>query len=215
MIIKKMVKKNINIKHKDTLILLDWDNTLFPTTWVMKNNINIENKDVKSHDKYFNSLDNMLYKLFIKLLQHGKVVIVTNALPMWVNLSTQVLPLTGEFLNKYKVKIISARKIYRVQSPNMMDWKKLAFKDQVKKEMENNNVLNIISIGDADYEYKALIDLYTLNHKKKILKSIKFLNEPSHDTLIDQLEVLYDKINEICMSKKHLDLKFNMLDVSI
>ena len=33
----------MNINNKSTLIILDWDDTLFPTSWVNKNNIEIMN----------------------------------------------------------------------------------------------------------------------------------------------------------------------------
>lgn len=198
---------NYIITKKDTLIILDWDDTLFPTTWIRTNNINV--KDLETSNKYivyFYELDTVLFKLLKKLMEYGKVIIVTNALPIWIDLSSRVLPKTSYLLTK--IKIVSARKNYQPQSADMMDWKKLAFKDEVLSEMLNNNILNIVSVGDAEYEYRALIDLYNLNHKPKLLKSIRFVNDPSHDTLIDQLEVLKNSIPTICLIKKHLDKKF-------
>jgi len=201
---------NYNITKNDTLIILDWDNTLFPTTWVIKNNINI--KDPETSNKYivyFHELDSVLSELLIKLQKYGKVVIVTNAMPTWIKISSAVLPKTAYVLQK--IKVVSARKNHQATSPHMMDWKKLAFIEEVKNEMLNKKILNIISIGDAEYEYKALIDLYNSTHlsdKQKLLKSIKFMDEPSHETLIDQLQVITRSVDEICLIKKHLDKKF-------
>lgn len=201
-------KNQIAITKKDTLIILDWDNTLFPTTWVMKNNIDLNDPEIRNkYITYFSDLDDMLYKLLKKLQEYGKVIIVTNALPIWVKISSSVLPKTSYLLRN--LKIVSARKIYKPKSEDMMDWKKMAFKNEIFSEMANNKILNIISVGDADYEYKALIDLYKLSHNsKKILKSVKLMEDPSHETLLDQLDVLYKAIHDVCLSKNHLDLKF-------
>jgi hypothetical protein len=199
--------KSINITKNETLIILDWDNTLFPTSWVIQNKIDIKDPEVSNkYIVYFYELDSVLHNLLSKLLDYGNVIIVTNALPSWVKISSSVLPKTNYLLNK--IKVVSARKNYQSHSSNMMDWKRLAFKDEVSREMLNKKIMNIISIGDAEYEYKALIDLYNLSHKPKLLKSIRFVDEPSHETLIDQLEVLNRASDQICHIKKHLDLKF-------
>lgn len=206
-ILKNDISINYTITKKDTLIILDWDNTLFPTSWIIKNKINIKDPEVSNkYIVYFYDLDTILYELLTKLMDYGKVVIVTNALPTWIDISSRVLPKTSYILKK--IKIVSARKNYQPHSPHMMDWKKMAFKDEVLGEMLNNNILNIVSVGDAEYEYMALIELYNLNHKPKLLKSIRFVDEPSHETLIDQLEVLKNSVVTICLIKKHLDKKF-------
>ena len=79
-----------------------------------------------------------------------------------------------------------------------------------KKEFEKPSTMNVISIGDAEYEYQALIALSdTKKYHRKYLKSVKFLRYPSHDTLIDQINVLHNAIPHIWVSEQHLDLKLN------
>lgn len=193
-----------------TLIILDWDDTLFPTSWVVKNNINLT--DLNHRWKYastFNELDKTLYNLIQRLKKYGKVIIITNAMPNWVNDSVSILPKTAKIINS--VKILSARQLFQSEFNDMMEWKKHTFKHVISKEVNDNKILNIISIGDADYEYKALIDLYNWNKKnKKILKSIKLLHNPSHNTLLDQLIVLYKAVPDICMNKEHIDWNFKL-----
>jgi hypothetical protein len=202
---------NKNITKSHTLIILDWDDTLFPTNWVMKNGINLLNTFNK--DKYiiyFQELDNVLSRVLLTLSKYGKVIIVTNALPEWIKVSSIIMPKT--FLLVEKIKVISARGIYQQYSSNVNDWKEMAFKNEVAIEFKNKKFINVISVGDAEYEYKALISLYKWNHRNekihKILKSIKFMKDPSHDVLIDQLEVLMISIPEISKKTTHLDLKF-------
>jgi hypothetical protein len=108
------------------------------------------------------------------------------------------------------VEIISARGTYKDKSSKMMDWKMMAFRDLIDREFKDIKLMNIISVGDAEYEYQALI---ALNNRKigtkKFLKSVRFMKDPSHDILVDQLEVLNDAIPKIWNQDKHLDLKFD------
>ena len=197
------------ITKRKTLFILDWDDTLFPTNWVMKNGINLMNASTRDqYIIYFQELDRILSNFLKKVTTMGKVIIVTNALLDWIHISSVVLPKTYSLLKK--VKIVSARGSYRDKSSKMMDWKMMAFRDVVDEEFQNASLMNIISVGDAEYEYQALIALNDRKHGvTKYLKSIRFMKNPSHDILIDQLEVLSSAISEVWEKDKHLDLKFN------
>ena len=93
-----------------------------------------------------------------------------------------------------------------------MDWKKLAFKQIFEEAYSNKKINNIISIGDAEYEYEALINLYHTDHmdnkKYRLLKSVKFIRAPTRDILLDQIRVLQQASVKVCTIKKHLDLRF-------
>lgn len=198
----------MKLTRNSTLIILDWDDTLFPTSWLVKNGINMNNE--KDRDKVKNQLlelDTVLSKLLLTLKKYGTVVIVTNALPEWVKISSAPLEKTKEIM--IDIKVISARKIYQKVSDSTMDWKKKAFTDEVSKRMRDININNIISIGDAEYEYQALIGLYKSDKNNyKILKSVKFVRDPPYGTLLDQIKVVRTAIPNICTKTTHLDLKF-------
>jgi hypothetical protein len=188
----------------NTLVILDWDNTLFPTTWVAKNFINLNDTETRyKYLEYFSELDDLIFNLFKKILYKSRLIIVTNAMPLWIKISSSVLPKTQNLLNY--IKVISARKNFQKISSDYTEWKKLAFTDEVKNQLNIKNKQNIISIGDASYEYKALINLY---NKDRILKSMKFLEEPTFDILKDQLEVVFNNIDRVIDYDKHLDLVF-------
>lgn len=201
-----------NITHNNTIFILDWDDTLFPTSWVSKNKINMtSNSDYEQYIVYFQELDRILSKFLTNLQKLGRIIIVTNAMPEWIKLSSIAIPQTYNILNS--IVVISSRNQYRKISSNMMDWKKMAFNDIIENCIKyNQSVNNIISIGDADYEYQALISLNKKfnKHNNKFLKSIKLIKKPSHDMLIDQLEVLNNAIKSVSQKEKHLDLKFNL-----
>lgn len=198
----------MKISRRRTLFILDWDDTLFPTNWVMKNGINLASSSRDQYVVYFQELDRALHKFLKNTMKLGKVIIVTNALPDWINMSSIVLPNTYNLLRN--VKIISARGIYKEHTTKMMDWKIMAFRDIIDIEFEKIGLMNVISVGDAEYEYQALISLNKQKvGTKKYLKSIRFIKDPTHDILIDQLGVLTGAISEIWNKYEHLDLKFD------
>jgi len=196
-----------------TLIILDWDDTLFPTTWAVKNGIDVANTLVQNkYIIFFAKLDLILEKMLTIMLDNATVVIVTNAMEKWVNVSSQIIPNTKKLIQK-NIKIISARDKFKKIYPDNTFWKKLVFKqlmiDYSKFNPDHIGVKNIISIGDADYELHALINLYDeFGEVNKYYKSVKLLSDPSYDTIIDQLEVLHKTTTKMINLKKHLDLKF-------
>lgn len=199
----------MEINNETTLIILDWDDTLFPTTWIHKNNVNIFNNKKILYDKFFKHLDILLHKLFTKMIKYGTVIIITNALLNWIDISLSLLPnLTKLFKNK-QINIISARGEYSHISKDPEIWKKLAFKNEIIRNLsEKKYINNIISLGDAEYEYFALINLYENNNKNyKLLKSVKFIRYPSINQIYNQIELLIQFIFEVCKEPLHLDLE--------
>ena len=199
------------IKRSNTLILIDWDNTLNPTSHTIKNNIDINNPKNKSkHIHYFKELDNTLYNLLTNIIKYGRIVIVTNAMEKWIDITTDILPKTKDIIYD-NIDIISARDKYQKKYPfKQYMWKKHSFAEVVSKHFTNDDdIENIISIGDADYEFKALIDLYkTFDDKKRLLKSIRFMKSPSYICLLDQLDVLNKNFGRICNYDGHIDHVF-------
>ena len=194
-----------------TLIIFDWDDTLFPTTWLVQNNIDLADKDVQN--KYiilFSRLDNLLHRLLLVFSNKGQIVIVTNATLKWIDIALSMLPNTKQII-KNKIPVISARDHYQDKYPEKMEiWKKLMFKNITINYFKSHKLQNIISIGDAEHEFNALIDLYNEHSvvKDKLLKTVKFIKEPTFELLVDQLEVLNKCYLKLVDSKKHMDLQF-------
>lgn len=184
--------KNIDtcIRQNNTLFILDWDDTLFPTSWATNNNINlVNNDDREQYVVHFQELDRILLNFLESVSQYGKIVIVTNAMADWVKMSSIVIPKTYNLIKK--IRIVSARGLFGQYTKEMMNWKKMAFQMVIKQEYKRKPVMNIISIGDAEYEHQALIELTKSNFDKiKYLKSFRLIKNPHHDQLIDQLNVL-------------------------
>ena len=197
-------------KYK-SLIILDWDDTLFPTSWIVKNNINLSDKNIQhQYIVFFSQLDTLLYNILLKLLKYGKVFIVTNAVVKWVVISSTILPNTQKLINN-NIVILSAREAFQNKYRDQIHlWKKLMFKELIETNFNGYPFQNIVSIGDAEYEFNATTDLYNEHSvvKNRLLKTIRFKKDPSFEALIDQLEVLEKNIHNILTSVKHYDLKF-------
>ena len=198
-----------------TLIILDWDDTLFPTAWVTGNNMNLSDKDTRlNHQITFAELDNILYDFLSKCIKLGSVIIITNASYNWIVVSMSILPNTTRLVAN-NIKILSARDMYQ-STTSMSKWKQLAFENEAINFFTGKlDTHNIVSVGDADYEYHALIQFYDwkkIKPKKRLLKTIKLLSIPSYYSLIDQIVVLTNCIEKVCSKQKHVDLHFKNLN---
>lgn len=180
----------------DTLAIIDWDNTLFPTSWYIFNKIQLKRNNI------FDELDTHIVNFLSSL--NCIIFIVTNAMMKWIDSSLLVLPKTAAFINK-KIPIISAKESYSSITNNQYEWKKYAFKDIIKKV---NNLKHVISIGDAEYEYNALVELQ--KHTTNVyLKTIRLIQNPDIRIVLDQLKVLMQSVNQYKNNNRHLDLVFH------
>jgi hypothetical protein len=197
----------------NTIYLIDWDDTLFPTSWFKKNNISLYNKSsVDNYKLYFMELDNTIEKILYKLNKNGKIYIVTNANLKWINDCLNELPFTKDIIDANQIKILSARDLYSKKYLNIMEWKKNTFKNIVNSIINYDKCTNIISIGDADYEYYGLLELdnhiKTLNNNHcYLLKNIKFIESPNFEQIIDQNELLHKSIDNITNNLRYIDIK--------
>jgi len=209
------------------IFIIDWDDTLFPTNWATKNNIDIINFD--SYNKYklfFIELDNILSNVINSLNKLGNVFIVSNASLTWIRNCLSILPYTNKLINAFGINIISARDNYFIKNPeelnheknSIVDWKISCFQDvlvnvlnSIAGKFNEKNYLNIISIGDANYEYVALINLDNFFKINKLdinylLKNIKFIEKPEFNIIIEQLIILKKNIQMIVDKLQFVDL---------
>lgn len=199
----------INTKYR-TLIIFDWDDTLFPTTWATQKMLNLTNSVLPSNViLMFRKLDTLLYELLSKIMKQGRVIIVTNATSKWIIASSRVLPNTQKLLRN-NILIVSAREAYGDQC-GIDEWKTKVFSEIVSEFDIHSVHQNIISVGDADYEFDALKNLYNkkCDSGQRFLKNIKLKRYPQMNELYDQLVLLNNNIDEIIKTHNHMDLKFD------
>jgi hypothetical protein len=193
------------------IFIIDWDDTLFPTTWVNNKKINMNNENsIKDYKLYFLELDKTVSNFLDSFNKIGDIYIVTNANIRWIKSCLNVLNLTRDIIIKNNIQIVSARDSYSQSANSPTEWKIRTFQDIlediIKKIILNlkpNTCLNIISLGDAQYEYIALINLDSYFKTNKLikncpdsssinylLKSIKFIEKPEFEFVIEQMQEL-------------------------
>ena len=199
------------------IFILDWDDTLFPTSWIKKNNI----KDYDNYNLYFLELDKTITLLLEKLYKIGSIYIVSNATTTWIKKGLKKLPFTQNFIENNGIEIISARDIYSNKNVTPNEWKTNIFEDLVDininmyKNNDKNTYFNIISLGDADFEYVALIKLHkylnNMNCDNYFLKNIRFIENPNFNSVIEQIDLVSYNINNISQKLCYIDL--NILSI--
>ena len=220
----KSAKTSCTLSNKiylTNIFILDWDDTLFPSTWVNLKKINLANSDeINNYKIYFLELDRTVSIFLDYLNKIGDIYIVTNANIKWIKSCLTILPLTTKVVMMHNIRIVSARDLYS-NDLTILEWKNNTFKDilnsiiqKIYKKIENNNnYLNIISMGDAVYEYNALLNLdtYFKMHNKNIkylLKNIKFMEKPNFEYIIDEIQVTQKNIKSIVNNLEYVDVKF-------
>jgi hypothetical protein len=73
------------------LILIDWDDTLSPSTWCTRERLFITGEPVRQDMDSLKQLSKRIATTLSDLMKHGHVVIVTNAETGWVEMSASAL----------------------------------------------------------------------------------------------------------------------------
>jgi hypothetical protein len=135
-------------------VFVDYDDTLFPTTYLDDNGILIDHspRPGSTFFETMNRLDLQVVKFLEEIQEHGELIILTNAEEGWVTQSCEIF-----MPESYKIisvcKILSARDLYahKFEDPGM--WKKMLLVEHLEKELRNSRY--IISIGDSEFEREA------------------------------------------------------------
>lgn len=207
------------------ILIIDWDDTLFPTSWVNKNSINLANQNsINEYKLYFLELDKIVHNFLELFNKKSDIYIVTNANLKWIGSCLSLLDQTRKLIIKNNIRIVSARDLYSDTNNSATEWKIYTFQDiideiiyKILDKIKPNTYLNIISVGDANYEYIALINLHSYINLKKnnnnnfnfFLKSIKFIEKPEFNNIIDQIHVLQNNHETIINKLEYIDLKFS------
>jgi len=98
-------------------------------------------------------IDKIAAEILERALELGEVCIVTNSVEGWVDYCSQTfMAQTYEIIVNRKVPIVSARERSEAEFPNdPQRWKTEAFANLIS-DLSNETVLNMISVGDSNYE---------------------------------------------------------------
>jgi hypothetical protein len=190
-----------------TLVIFDWDDTLFPTTWLRQQGFFDAEYEPDTAQKAKVEKLAMNVEATVRIaLQFGKVVIVTNAQQGWVEAScAKVMPSLAPVLQE--VHIVSARSKYERFTQNPSEWKRRAFAHEVELlHGANDEQLNVVSLGDSLHEQRAVVSVCKDLHNC-FSKSLKFGESPSIDELINQHEFVSTCFWDVAEHNGDLDVE--------
>jgi hypothetical protein len=202
-------------RRDETLLILDWDDTLLPSTFIQQQGLKLTEDSVPNSVQW-EQLKELSFKAARTLRlakREGRVVLVTNAEKGWVELSCMKFsPWLYPFLEG--LKIVSARAEYEhLGIPSPSEWKYRAFSSEISNWntwVPSNPVTNVISIGDAGHERQALLRA-AAGVPQCEAKSVKLCERPGVPQLLKQHELLGVCLRQIVRHDGSLDLcfKFN------
>lgn len=193
----------------DTIILLDWDDTLLPSTMLTSLGYRVDEKTALPAELAadLKGLEEDVVRLLDTCQQHGTVVIVTNAETGWVELSSErFMPTVIEAINERAIKIVSARSAYDGPFPNSpVDWKQTAFVSEVALLCDKAEAVNLVSIGDSLNERTAAHHVGG-HYESGSIKTVKFVERPDIDQIRRQLSLVASNLGDIAMHDGSFDV---------
>ncbi len=174
-----------------TLIILDWDDTLLPsrvaTRWMApRTPSRVLPKIPAGLATDLDLLGEDVIALLKACKARGRVIIVTNAMKGWVESSgKRLLPKVLAHIVHEQIPIVSAQHDWyapRRRTYNGIDdpteWKVACFKTQVDNFASTSlSAVNLLSVGDSMYERTAAQGLLS-NDNVGVCKTVKFVDTP-------------------------------------
>lgn len=201
----------ISNRVKKTLYIYDWDNTLYPSTYIAENILN------NNEQQKITQIEKIIIDLLNQSLKHGLVYIITNADRSWVDQC--ILKYYPDLPKKVQpINIISARESYQRITSDSILWKVYSFQHYLAFFSQDNSIdKNIICIGDSFDEHiaaKELVKSIKNNEKnddeKTLLKSIKLQSNPTLDQLYNQLAYLLHSIEFIHSNDSNVHINIGL-----
>lgn len=206
-------------KKNKTLIIIDWDDTIMPTTQMVSAEYIKDDMEVVDYAMHLNLEKTMQFyeRDVLKVCKQlydlcgSNMLIVTSAEEGWVQQSgRKFIRKVVDWLEKNKIRIISARKRYEKMFPNEPEkWKARTFLCEAKRIFKGINDFTLISIGDSEYEAIAA-HVVNMAVETSFVKAIKLEEKPNVITLTDQLETIVLHIESIIAEEASTDHEWFM-----
>jgi hypothetical protein len=182
--------------HMDTLLLIDWDDTLLPTSWLVEQNMLGEGPITLEADIILTEIAARVLCLLEAGLEQGMVTIVTNSQIGWVETTcARFLPRCLPLINS--LTVMSARSTFEMTTADPILWKIMAFK-KLKRVYTN-----IVSIGDSECEHQAA---ETLKSALVKVKTLRLTPLPTIHQFQRQLTQVRDILEWIVLYKDDLEV---------
>jgi hypothetical protein len=167
------------------LFVLDYDDTLFPSTEYSKRRF--------FHDYEKIKLKIILENLFANLEKFGNILLLTNANLEWVKLTS--LDFFGYDISKRVFTFCAKENLERYYP--IANWKKI----YLEKFLPATNYTHILGFGDALSDRDAILH-FSNNY---LTKNFKFINNPTFEKLIMSLKTVMENLNQYIFTEEQLD----------
>lgn len=188
------------------LIFIDWDDTLFPTTWMLAQGMSqtTSSSEDKKYVQLLEGISSAIIMFLARIKTFGRIVIVTNSQTGWVSDCIQrYMPSVAAILET--IPICSARSTYEFLTDIPVMWKKMAFGREILETYgtDETRQRNVLSIGDGFAERVAVGKVKAEN---TYVKSIKLYDAPTPSSIIQQLMFVDENLVKIINHTGDLDL---------
>ena len=205
-----------------TVIILDWDDTVLPSAfleaWTRDNGHALPPALLSD----LREVQERVIWLLEQALQIGKTYIVTNAEKRWVDISaTKYMP--GLLTLLKRIPVVSAREMYQGKfQDNVSLWKLKAFL-YLQRKWDVETPVRLIAIGDSDYEMNAAHKTMKVFNRKAVKATgrsrcgcytiVKFKEAPTPRVLLQQLNLLMLRFDELVHNNDNLSITFHLRPV--
>ncbi|EPT27987.1 hypothetical protein TGPRC2_289910 [Toxoplasma gondii TgCatPRC2] len=198
---------------ENTLIILDYDDTLLPTNWAaVQNRVGLNDPVPPEMLPSLAELSELCIQTINICLARGMVVIVTNATVEWVNRSGEkFIPQVLRHIQTQGIEIISARDRLQHTGMPQRQWKIQVFEEMINDvfgdRMRDGTECTVISIGDGEGEREACLEMCrNLGVNEWLFKSLKLLAQPTCNQLISEHLLVQQAFPEILKVPQSLDM---------
>jgi hypothetical protein len=190
----------------ETVIIFDWDDTLLCTSYCMSMGAKFREELPVESQVQLRQIARAAGQLLEEASRLGQTFIVTNAEAGWVEHSAAAfMPEIQPTLDR--TRVISARSRYELDYPGQVGaWKEQAFLD-LRRQLEAEAVGNLISIGDSVFEMDA-VAVMGQEFAESCVKTVRFRQQPTPKQLLQELNLVLNKLSKIVAGPKDLKLTF-------
>lgn len=210
-----------------TVVVFDWDDTLCPSSWLHAQDLLPKYRGhqipiTPEQRAVLALLGAHVERLLRKAAAYGPVFVVTAAEYGWVEMSCALyLPAVLPVLEMADVHIVSARSWYEQTFGAGGDsgcWKQEVMRLIARKcfasstssgrgqQPQQDEFFNLVSVGDSMAErdacYAAVGDV-----PGTLAKTLKFVEHPSSEEMLQQVELTHDSFEHMCGWQSDLDLR--------
>ena len=184
------------IECTTSLIILDWDDTLFFTS-------SFKQEHFKTDESLLENFRHDLESFLTACLNLCRVIIISNGSLEWIQRGLHFLRVSKHLTER--IEIVSARDNYeRIYPNNPLEWKCKAF---IRLKENSRQIANLICIGDQETEMFAITEL-AKQYYTSYTKTIKFVTGPSASDLQKQFRLLTPRLPKIYGSVRNLKISF-------